>query len=114
MPGIVPTGMLRLAIVLQNPTTTTDSFGQGSVTFADGPTLWAHVDAARSTEVMYDQGVATRSDYKFLTSYYPGVTTAHRLKWVDVGGTRYFNIKGVWDRDQRQRRLEIEAVEVVL
>jgi head-tail adaptor len=35
------------------------------------------------------------------------------LVWSDNGNTRTFNIKGCWDRDQRRRTLEIDAVEVV-
>jgi SPP1 family predicted phage head-tail adaptor len=114
MPGIVPSGMLRNAIVLQAVTQNVDSFGQATTTFTDVATLWGHVDAARSAETMYEGGIATRADYTFLLSWYPGVTTAHRLKWLDGSSSgRIFNIRAVWDRDQRQRRLQVEGTEIV-
>lgn len=113
MPSVVPTGMLRLIVTLQAPTNGTDAYGQATTTWSDVAQLWAHVDGARTAETVYEQGISTRSDYTFLTSWYPGVTVAHRLKWTDQGTDRIFNIRACWDRDQRQRRLQIEAVEVV-
>jgi len=58
-------------------------------------------------------GVSTRSDYRFLASWHPSVTTSSRLLWQDGDTLRIFNIRNSFDRDQRRRRLEIEATEVV-
>jgi head-tail adaptor len=35
-----------------------------------------------------------------------------RLLWYDNGTERTFTVRACWDRDQRRRRLEIEASEV--
>ena len=114
MPAPFPSGMMRLSVTIQAPSTGLDSLGQGTVTWSDVATVWAHVDGAQTSEVMYEGGIMTRSDYTFITGYYPGVTVKNRLKWVDNGTTRYFNIRACWDRDQRQRRLQIDATELVV
>jgi len=113
MPAPFPTGMMRLSLVIQAPSTSLDSYGQSAATWSDVATLWGHVDGARTSEVMYEGGVATRSDFTFITGWYPGVGVTNRIKWVDNGLTRYFNISACWDRDQRQRRLQVEATEVL-
>lgn len=113
MPSHIPTGMLRLYVTLQAPTVAQDDYGQATTSWLNVAGLRAHVDGAREAETMYEGGIATRSDYTFITGWYPAVTTQHRLKWTDQGRDRIFNIRAVWDRDQRQRRLQIEATEVM-
>jgi head-tail adaptor len=41
------------------------------------------------------------------------VTTNSRLLYLDNGTERVFNIRACFDRDQKRRRLEIEATEEV-
>jgi len=53
-----------------------------------------------------------RTDWRILAAFHPSVTTRSRLLLVDNGVTRTFFIKGCWDRDQKRRRLEINAVEI--
>jgi head-tail adaptor len=113
MPGHVPSGMLRLPMTAQNPVRTVDSFGQASEAWINVATLHCHIEVASTTEVMDDRGPAVRTDWRILSSYHPSVTTRSRLIWNDRGNDRTFNIRACWDRDQRRRRLEIEATEVL-
>lgn len=113
MPSHVPSGMLRLFLTVQNPVRTVDSLGQQDVAWITVGGVWAHAEQARTAEVIDDMGVSTRSDYRFLTSFLPSITTASRLLWQDGDTLRTFNIRNAYDRDQRRRRLEVEATEVV-
>jgi head-tail adaptor len=40
------------------------------------------------------------------------MTVNSRILWQDGATLRTFNVRSCWDRDQRQRRLEVEATEV--
>lgn len=112
MPAHVPTGMLRLYLTVQNPVRTVDTFGQASVAWVSVGGVWGHADQPRTTEVIDDGGVSTRSDYRFLASWHPQLTVNSRLLWQDGENARIFNVRSCFDRDQRRRRLEIEATEV--
>ncbi len=109
----VPSGMLRYAMTVQNRSVTTDSLGQAAETWSDVAVISCHAEQMQTNDVVDDGGPAIRTDWRILAAWHPDVTTRSRLKWVDRGTTRYFNLRGCWDRDGRQRRLEIEATEVV-
>jgi len=113
MAAPVPTGMLRLYFTVQNPVRTVDAFGQASVAWVSVGGIWGHAEQSRTTEVIDDGGIAARSDYRFLTGWHPQVTVNSRLLWQDGDSSRVFNIRTCHDRDQRRRRLEIEASEVM-
>jgi head-tail adaptor len=114
MPAPIPVGMLRNPMTLKNPSNGVDSVtGQRTHGWSGTSVLWCHIEQAQTTEVVDDGGVSVRSNFRILASWHPDVTCASRLEWSDNGNTRTFNIKGCWDRDQRRRTLEIDAVEVV-
>lgn len=112
MPAHVPSGMMRNYLTVQNPVRTEDSLGQASVAWVNVGNTWAHIEQSRTAEVIDDGGVATRSDFRMLMAYLPDVSVNSRLLWNDGGTVRTFNIRACWDRDQRRRRLEVEATEV--
>jgi len=112
MPAPVPSGMLRLWLTVQNPVRTVDSLGQASVAWVTIGGVWAHAEQARTAEVIDDGGVSTRSDYRFLCSWHPDLSTNSRFLWQDGDTERTFNIRNCYDRDQRRRRLEVEATEI--
>ena len=112
MPAPIPTGMLRLYLTVQNPVRAVDSFGQASLAWITIGGVWAHAEQSRTAEVIDDGGISTRSDYRFLTVWHPQLTVNSRLVWQDGDTERTFNIRSCNDRDQRRRRLEIEATEV--
>lgn len=113
MAGHVPTGMLRIPMTIQVPVTAVDAFGQQSVAWVSVGTTWAHVDQAQVSEVLDDRGPAVRTDWRILATWHPQLTSRARLLWTDHGSTRTFDIRGCWDRDQRRRRVEIDATEVI-
>lgn len=112
MPAPVPTGMLRLYLKVQNPVRTVDVLGQASVAWIDVGHVFGHVEQLRVAETLDDGGISTRSDYRFLTGWHPSINVGSRLVWIVDGVERAYNIRAVADRDQRRRRLDIEATMV--
>jgi head-tail adaptor len=109
----VPGGMLRLVMTVQNRSVSVDAFGQQTETWSDVAMIAVHAEQMNTSEVMDDGGPAVRTDWRILAAWHPSVTTRSRLKWLDGITTRYFNLRSCYDRDNRQRRLEIEATEVL-
>jgi head-tail adaptor len=105
--------MLRLSMTVQNPVRTVDSVGQAEVSWLSVAQIACHIDSARTNEVIGDLGVNARSDWRILAAWHPAVTTNSRLLYLDNGTERVFNIRVCFDRDQKRRRLEIEATEEV-
>jgi len=105
--------MLRIPMTVQNPVRTVDAFGQADEAWISVGSLWCHVEVANTMEVVDDLGPAVRTDWRILASFHPSVNTRSRLLWNDRGTERTFNVRACWDRDQRRRRLEIEATEVL-
>lgn len=99
-------------MTVQNPVRTVDAVGQASVAWLSVAKIACHIDSARTNEVMVELGVKARSDWRILSAWHPEVTSNSRLLYLDNGTERVFNIRACWDRDQKRRRLEIEATEV--
>jgi head-tail adaptor len=110
----VPHGMMRLVATLQNPATTVDDLGQAVETWSDVAVIPMHIEQLDTAESVDDGGPAIQSNYRILCPWHPSISTRSRLLWSDGGTTRYLNIRGATDRDQRRRNMEIIAVEVVL
>lgn len=108
----MPSGMLRLSMTVQNPVRTVDAVGQAEVSWLSVANIACHIDSARTNEVVDDLGVNARSDWRILAAWHPAVSNNSRLLYQDNGTERVFNIRACWDRDQKRRRLEIEATEV--
>ena len=113
MPSPIPIGMLRLEMVVWNPTSSKDSLGQRTETWSAGPTIWCHIEQAETREVIDDEGVSARTDFRILASWHSAVTVRSRIVWNDNGNTRTFNVRSCWDRDQRRRTLEMFVTEIV-
>jgi head-tail adaptor len=106
--------MMRLVMTAQNPVATVDAFGQAQESWLSFANIPVHIETANTEEGIGDGGVEVRTDWRILAAFHPSVTTRSRLLLVDNGVTRTFFIKGCWDRDQKRRRLEINAVEVTV
>lgn len=113
MPAPIPIGMLRLEMVVWNPTSSKDSLGQRTESWSAGPTIWCHIEQAETREVIDDEGVSARTDFRILASWHSAVTVRSRIVWNDSGNTRTFNVRSCWDRDQRRRTLELIVTEIV-
>ncbi len=111
MAGHVPSGMLRLSMTAQNPVRTVDDYGQAETSWISVAQIACHIETARTNEVIGDLGVNTRSDWRIIAAFHPSVTNNSRLVYQDNGTERVFHIRACWDRDQKRRRLEIEATE---
>ena len=109
----VPGGMLRLVMTAQNRTVAVDALGQQTEAWSDVAMIAVHAEQMNTSEGFGDGGPEVRTDWRILAAWHPSVTTRSRLKWLDGTTTRYFNLRSCYDRDNRQRRLEIEATEVV-
>lgn len=107
--------MLRNRMLLQKPVEVParDDAGQAVEDWLTVATVFAHIDAPRTTEVENDRGVSTRSDFRLLVSWHPSITEKCRLIFTDRGTDRIFNIRECFDRDQRRNIAEVVAVEVV-
>jgi head-tail adaptor len=105
--------MLRIPMTVQNPVRTVDAFGQADEAWISIGTVWCHVEVANTMEVIGDLGPAVRTDWRILATWHPSINTRSRLTMTDRGSTRTFNVRACWDRDQRRRRLEIEATEEI-
>lgn len=110
--GHVPSGMMRLVMTAQNPVSVIDAFGQRSESWLSFATLPVHVEVANTSDFTNDSGPSTRTDWRILAAWHPSMNNRSRLLWNDNGTQRTFNIRACWDRDQKRRRLEIEATEV--
>jgi head-tail adaptor len=106
--------MMRLVMTAQNPVATVDAFGQAQESWLSFANIPVHIETANTEEGIGDGGVEVRTDWRILAAFHPSVTTRSRLLLVDNGVTRTFFIRGCWDRDQKRRRLEINAVEVTV
>jgi len=110
--GHVPSGMMRLVMTAQNPVRIVDDFGQASESWLSFAVLPVHVEMANTSDVTFNDGPATRTDWRILAPWHPGMSNRSRLLWNDNGTERTFNLRACWDRDQKRRRLEIEATEI--
>jgi head-tail adaptor len=106
--------MMRQMVTVQNPTVTVDSLGQNSEAWLSVAAVPAHIEQMDTSESVDDGGPAIQTTYRMLAAWHPNVSTRSRLLWTDRGTVRYLNVRSCTDRDQRQRTLEIVAVEVVL
>jgi head-tail adaptor len=91
-----------------------DDLGQAVETWSDVAVIPMHIEQLDTAESVDDGGPAVQSNYRILCPWHPSISTRSRLLWSDGGTTRYLNIRGATDRDQRRRNMEIIAVEVVL
>jgi SPP1 family predicted phage head-tail adaptor len=110
----VPRGMMRHVLTAQNPTQATDAYGQATETWLSVGSVPAHIEQMDTDETVDDGGPAVQTTYRILSAWHPSVTTRTRFLWVDRNVTRTLNVRSCTDKDQRQRTLEIVAVEVVL
>jgi head-tail adaptor len=106
--------MMRHVVTVQNPTATVDDLGQASEAWLSVGGIAAHIEQMETAETVDDGGPAIQTTYRILSAWHPSVSTRSRLLWVNRGVTRILNIRSCTDRDQRQRTLEIVAIEVTL
>lgn len=100
-------GDLRDRITLQYQTKVPDDYGSFTVTWIDGPTLWAKAWTVSSMEQSTDMQTSMIRVQKFAIRYRRLFSSSWRLKF----GNRYFNITGI-DPDQNREFMYLTCKEV--
>jgi len=78
------------------------------ITYTDGDTIWADIRPMKAGELFKAQQVNTKIDTRIITRFRRDITTVERLKF----GTRYFNVLGVIDPEEKHRELQLLCEEV--
>jgi SPP1 family predicted phage head-tail adaptor len=99
---------------IQSKTTTADTQGGRSVSWATTATVWANVRAARASEQQQAQAVGSHVDYAVTIRYRADVTPSMRLSWTPYGSTtaRTLQINGVHPTDGGRSFLVLTCQEV--
>lgn len=100
-------GRLRHRLELQSATDSTDSYGQPTRTWAAYATVWGEVIPLSATEAPLAQQLQAGITHKVTLRYRSDVTAEHRIKL----GSRYLNVRGVRNVEERGIMLEIDADE---
>lgn len=103
-------------IQFQEDNPTTDALG-GQANPWLNPTLVTTAKAAiepiRGMEMYRAQAIQNPVSHRITIAYRRGIKHEHRIRWVDRGTERLFNIKSIIDIEEMHKWLEIMAVENV-
>lgn len=102
-------GRLRHRLEIQAATEARDAAGGVTRTWATEATVWGAVEPFRGREVFEAGQVESEATHRIIVRYRGNLTSDKRIKF----GTRVFNIDFVANRDERNREIEILAVERV-
>ena len=105
-------GQLRKRVLVQSRSSSPDAIGGQSTTWADLKTIWAEVTALSGRELMLAQTIAAEVTHEINCRYDPvfadpRTVAAYRI----VYNGRRFNIHGVQNEDERNRRITLQASE---
>lgn len=100
-------GRLRHSVTIENYSESRDAYGEPDKSWATYATTWAAIEPLRGDELMVAQQRDPAIKVRIVCRYVAGVTAAMRVKF----GSRYFAIKSVMNRDERDRELELECEE---
>jgi len=101
-------GKLRHRVTIQHRTHAQDSYGEMDITYTDGDTIWANIKPMYANELFRAQQINSKINTKIITRFRRDITTVERLKF----GTRYFNVLGVIDPEEKHRELQLLCEEV--
>lgn len=102
-------GKLRHTIELQAQTETPDGFGGVTLAWATYAMPKAYIKALGGTQRIMAEGLANPVQFRAFIRYRADVLPAHRALYDG----RLFDIKAVYDVEERRRWLEIELTEGV-
>lgn len=97
----------RHRIVIETPTETQDNYGEITETWETLLTVWASLDNVSAGELFEAGSQVQQNHFVFELYCDSSVTTECRIKY----GTRYFDIEGVENVDNRSRKMRIRAIE---
>jgi SPP1 family predicted phage head-tail adaptor len=93
-------GRLRQRITLQQPTASTNDYGETEISWSSQAHVWAEVLYMRSTEVVRSARVAEEVTHTVRIRYMDGPDSSWRVLW----GDRVLNIDGIDDVPNQPRR----------
>lgn len=102
-------GKMRHRITLQTPERTSDGIGGDTIAWNDLAEMWTYAKPASLRENFRDMKINEEKDYEFTIRYRSGFDSSSRIKF----GGRYFNVRQVRNRDERDKYLDILAEEGV-
>ena len=102
-------GKMRHRIILQTSARTSDDAGGATIAWSDFAEMWTYAKPAALRENFRDMKINEEKDYEFTIRYKSGFDASARIKF----GNRYFNIRQVRNRDERNKYLDILAEEGV-
>ena len=103
-------GRLKERITFQSVSYTTDEHHEQSPTWTDVCTVAASVVPQPTREAIAADRPEVQQTLNITCRYRRGLTVKNRIKHVQNGSTRYYEILSITDRDFRNRALDITAV----
>lgn len=108
-------GKLRHRVVLQQATTSQDSFGAPTPSWAalTGGTVYASVEALTGREFLDSRQIEAQVDYRVRIRWRNDVTEQTRISWTDpMSVAHLFEIRAVLPDATSRRQLELMCAEV--
>ena len=102
-------GALRHYITIEQSTESFDANGELVNTWADYVSLWASIEPLVGREYFTAKQFSAETTGKLRMRYFAGITAKMRIKF----GTRYFNITGISNIEERNKEIVIYYQEVI-
>jgi SPP1 family predicted phage head-tail adaptor len=110
-------GKLRHWLIIEQNTISVDANGDRTESWATFAQCWGQIMSGVGREFFAAKQVYADLSHSILIRYVAGVKHDMRIKFVDPKNSntvRYFNIRSVANRDERNESLQIQASEVSL
>jgi SPP1 family predicted phage head-tail adaptor len=107
----VQSGKLRHRLEIQIPTEVRDDIGGTRYDWLPLTTVWGSVEPLKARELFEAAKIEARLSHRITTRFYPSFSQQWRLRLVNT--TRIFNVHSARNVEERQRMLEILALEIV-
>lgn len=108
---------LRHVVYIQTPTTSQDSRGAESVTWANSVPLRARIRTVSGDERQRAEQITPINAHEVLLRWplprSVALTVKSRLRWDDGGTSRYFGITAIGEPDNRGRLVVLTCEEIV-
>ena len=103
-------GRLRHRVEFQNESLSSDGQGGSTRTWATRATVSASIKPLRAEERFYNEQLQHNGTHSLLIRYRSDIEATDRVKY----GSRYFQIVGILNPNERNRQLVITCKELVL
>ena len=103
---------MRHYVRVRIPTVTDDGEGGQTVTWKNGPGLWADIRPVSAREQAIAGAVQSIASHRLFMHYDTRITIDRRIARVSPAGSE-LQILGIRDPTGRQREIEVDCAEVV-